>query len=71
MDGQSKIDDNSSDFLPNLTEGKTVEQIAFEEKVKKVNDKFVSIRNDIIRWILLPCENHFYPKSAKTNKYTF
>ena len=33
MDGQSEIDDNSSDFLPDLTEGKTIEQIAFEEKV--------------------------------------
>ena len=33
MDDQSKIYDNSSDFLPDLTEGKTVEQIAFKEKV--------------------------------------
>ena len=33
MDDKSEIDGNSSDFLPDLTEGKTVEQIAFEEKV--------------------------------------
>ena len=71
MDDQSYIDDNSSDFLPDLTEGKTLEQIAFEENILKVNERFVSIRNDIIRWILSPPENHFYPKSAKMNKYTF
>ena len=33
MDDQSEIDDNSSDFLPDLTERKTFEQIAFKEKV--------------------------------------
>ena len=33
MDDQHEIDDNSSDFLPDLTEGKIVEQIAFEEIV--------------------------------------
>ena len=63
MDGmmadKSKIDDNSSDFLPDLTEEKTFKQISFYEKVKKANEKFVSIRNDIIRWILFPPENRY------------
>ena len=67
MDDKSKIDDNSSD----LTEEKTFEQISFNEKVKKANERFVSKRNDIIRWILSPCENRYYPKSAKTNKCAF
>ena len=43
MDDKSKIDDNSSDFLPDLTEEKPFEQISFEEKVKKVNERFAKV----------------------------
>ena len=71
MDDQSEVDDNSSDFLPDLTEEKSFEQITFEEKVLKFNQRFVSIRNDIIRWIPSPPDNCCYPKSVKTNKHAF
>ena len=68
MEDKSDIDDNAPDFLPDLTEEKTFKQTCFDEKVKKANERFVSIRNDIIRWILSPHDNCYYPKSAKSNK---
>ena len=52
-----EIHDDASDFLPDLTEEKTFEQICFDKKVNKVNERFVSIRRDIIRWILSPDDN--------------
>ena len=63
--------DISSEYLPDLTEGKMSEQITFDEKVKKVNEKFVTKKNDKIRWLISPIYNKWYPKSAKTNKHAF
>ena len=71
MEDKSEIHDNATDFLPDLTEGKTFEQICFDQKVNKANEKFVSIRKDIIRWILSPHYNRSYPKSIKSNKHAF
>ena len=71
MEDKSEIHDNASDFLPDLTEEKTFEQICFDKKVNKANERFVSIRKDIIRWILSPDDNRSYPKSAKSNKHAF
>ena len=71
MEDKSEIHDNASDFLPDLTEEKTFEQICFDEKVNKANERFVSIRKDIIRWIFSPDDNRSYPKSAKSNKHVF
>ena len=71
MEDNSEIHDNATNFLPDLTEGQTFEQICFAQKVIKANKKFVCIRKDIIRWILSPPDNHSYPKSIKSNKHTF
>ena len=71
MEDNSEIHDNATDFLPDLTEGQTFEQICFDKKVNKANEKFVSIRKGIIRWILSPPDNRSYPKSVKSNKHAF
>ena len=71
MEDNSEIHDNDTDFLPDLTEGQTFEQICFAQKVIKANEKFVSIRKDIIRWIMSPPDNCSYPKSIKSNKHAF
>ena len=71
MEDNSEIHDNDTNFLPDLTEGQTFEQICFAQKVIKANEKFVSIRKDIIRWIMSPPDNHSYPKSVKSNKHAF
>ena len=68
MEDKSEIDDSASDFLPDLTEEKPFEQICFDEKVKKANERFVSIRKDIIRWILSPDDNRSYPMVQFVNK---
>ena len=41
MEDKSEIDDNASDFLPDLTEEKTFEQICFDKKVNKANERFL------------------------------
>ena len=41
MEDNSEIHDNATDFLPDLTEGQTFEQICFAQKVIKANEKFV------------------------------
>ena len=41
MEDKSEIHDNATDFLPDLTEGKTFDQICFDQKVNKANEKFV------------------------------
>ena len=37
MEDNSEIHDNATDFLPDLTEGQTFEQICFAQKVIKAN----------------------------------
>ena len=41
----------SSDFLPNLNNEKTSEQLLFDSKVYHANEQFVRIRTDIIKWV--------------------
>ena len=65
------IDDSSSDFLPNLNNEKTSEQLLFDSKVYHANEQFMRIRTDIIKWILSPAENRSYPCNVKNNKHAF
>ena len=43
------IDDSSSDFLPDLNNEKTSEQLLFDSKVYHANEQFIRIRTDIIK----------------------
>ena len=63
--------DSLSDFLPNLNNEKTSEQLVFESKVYNANQQFVRIRTDMIKWILSPPESRVYPQHAKNNKRAF
>ena len=65
------INDLSSDFLPDLNNEKTSEQLLFNSKVYHANEQFVRIRTDIIKWILSPPENRIYPQHVKNNKWLF
>ena len=65
------INDLSSDFLPDLNNEKTSQQLLFDSKVYLENKQFVRIRTDIIKWILSPPENIFYPQHVKNNKHAF
>ena len=65
------INDLSSDFLPDLNNERTSEQLLFDSKVYHANKQFVRIRTDIIKWILSPPESRFYPQHVKNNKRAF
>ena len=64
-------EDSSSNFLPDLNNDKTSEQLLFDSKVYHANEQFVRIRTDIIKWILSPAERRFYPAQARNNKRAF
>ena len=65
------IDDLSSDFLPDLNNERTSEQLLFDSKVCHANEQFVRIKTDIIKCILSPPENRIYPQHVKNNKRAF
>ena len=65
------IDDSSSDFLPDLNNEKTSEQLLFDSKVYHANQQFVRIQTDMIKWILSPPESIVYPQNVKNNKCAF
>ena len=64
------IDDLSSDSLLDLNNEKCQNNL-FDSKVFHANEQFVRIRTDIIKWILSPQENRFYPQHVKNNKHAF
>ena len=41
-------------FLPDLNNDKTGEQIMFEQKVFRANETFIRVHQDIINWYLSP-----------------
>ena len=61
----------SSDFLPDLNNKKTSEQLLFDSKVYHANEQFIRIRTDIIKWILSPAESRSYPAHVRNNKHAF
>ena len=65
------IDDSLSDFLPDLNNKKTSEQLLFDSKVYHANQQSVRIRTDMIKWILSPPESRVYPQNVKNNKHAF
>ena len=65
------IDDSSSDFLPDLNNEKTSEQLLFDSKVYHANEQFIRIRTDIIKWVLSPAESRSYPAHVRNNKRAF
>ena len=59
------------DTLPDLPDEKTREQIVLEQKVFRVNEKFIQRHQEIIQWLLSPEELRKYPDCAKNNRYGF
>ena len=61
------IMESGNEYLPDLNNEKTGEQIVFELKVKRSNETFINKMEDVIKWLTSPSENRVYPKSASTN----
>ena len=63
--------EEGDDFLPDLPNEKSGEQIVFKQKVFWSNEAFKRVHQNIINWFLLPQENCVYLKSARNNKNGF
>ena len=65
------MDDPSSDFLPDLNNGKMSEQLLFDSKVYHANEQFIRIKTDIIKWILSPAESRSYAQPVRNKQHAF
>ena len=63
--------ESGNEYLPDLNNEKTGEQIVFELKVKRSNGTFINKMEDVIKWLTSPSENRVYPKSASTNQHAY
>ena len=65
-------DNNDNDnYLPDLDNEKTGEQIVFDQKVFRANENFWWKMQDLITWFKSPSDSHVYPKNAMNNKHTY
>ena len=62
-----EMDVDKTEYLPNLPNDKTGEELLFEQKVFHNNEVFRRIHQDIINWHLSDENNHFYPKAARNS----
>ena len=63
--------ESGNEYLPDLNNEKTGEQIVFELKVKISNKTFINRMEDVIKWLTSPSENRVYLKSASTNWHAY
>ena len=59
------------DFLPNVGNEMTGEQIKLHNKVKKINEKLSTIYSHVIKWYKSPGDNKCYPKHVMNNKSAY
>ena len=57
-----------SEFLPDLGNELTGEQLIFEHKVYRANEAFTKLVEEILAWFNSPVHNKCYPKSRMKNK---
>ena len=57
--------------MPDLGNEKDSDQILFEQKVFRVNDKFIEVNQALIKWFKLPVDKREYPKIALQNKNAY
>ena len=57
--------------MPDLGNKKDSDQIVFEQKVFRLNEKFIKIHQAIINWFKSPDDNREYPQAACQNKNTY
>ena len=49
-------------YLPDLGNEKDSDQILFEQKVFRANEKFIEVNKALIRWFKSPANSREYPK---------
>ena len=65
------IFDEICKFLPNIRNEKSSELVSFEQKVLRLNEKYIKSIQEIINWHDSPIESRIYPKSFKQNRSSF
>ena len=65
------MDVDKTEYLPNLPNDKTGEELLFEQKVFHNNEVFRRIHQDIFNLHLSDENNHFYPKAARNSKNAY
>ena len=65
------IHDKDENFLPDLPNDLSGEQIVFQHKVFRSNESFNKVHNDIILWFKSPSDKRQYPLSKQNNKNSF
>ena len=58
-------------FLPDLGKDKDLNQLLFEQKVFRANEKFIEVNEALIRWFKSPVNSREYPKVALQNKNAY
>ena len=63
--------DDKCEFLPNIGNKKSSELVSFEQKVSRLNEKYIKSIQEIINWHYSPVECRIYPQSFKQNRTSF
>ena len=68
MEGEGETND---DFLPDLPDEISGEQLVLQQCVFRANEVFVKKHNDILKWLNSPSEFRVYPSDACQNKHAY
>ena len=63
----SSVYHEKCDFLPNISNEKSTELVYFEQKVLRLNERYIKSTQEIINWHESPVEGRMYPESFKQN----
>ena len=58
-------------FYPNIRNEKSTELVYFEQKVLRLNERYIKSTQEIINWHESPVERRMYPESFKQNWTSF
>ena len=59
------------EFLPDIRNEKSSELLAFEQKVFRLNEKYIRSIQEIINWHDSPPESRIYSQAFKQNRSSF
>ena len=63
--------DDKCELLPNIGNKKSTELVSFEQKVSRLNERYIKSIQEIINWHDSPIESRIYPESFKQNRTCF
>ena len=61
---EERVSSCGDNFLPDLGNEKDSNQLLFEQKVFRANEKFIEVNEALIRWFKLPVNSREYLKVA-------